>query len=49
MEILARHFDAPFPMDLCKTPIVATYQEHGVVLDPFAGTGTAMLVAKNLG
>ena len=40
---------APFPADLCKTPIVATCPEHGVVLDPFAGTGTAMLVAKNLG
>jgi len=40
---------APFPADLCKTPIMATCPENGVVLDPFAGTGTAMLVAKNMG
>jgi DNA modification methylase len=40
---------APFPEDLCKIPIIATCPEHGIVLDPFAGTGTAMLVAKNLG
>ena len=40
---------APFPADLCKTPIVATCPANGVVLDPFAGTGTTMLVAKNLG
>lgn len=40
---------APFPEDLCKLPIIATCPEHGIVLDPFAGTGTAMLVAKNLG
>ena len=40
---------APFPADLCKIPIIATCPEDGIVLDPFAGTGTAMLVAKNLG
>jgi len=40
---------APFPEDLCKTPIMATCPENGVVLDPFAGTGTTMLVAKNMG
>ncbi len=40
---------APFPEDLCKIPILATCPESGIVLDPFAGTGTAMLVARNLG
>jgi DNA modification methylase len=42
------HF-APFPEDLCKLPILATCPEDGVVLDPFCGTGTAMLVAFYLG
>ncbi|MDR1383585.1 MAG: site-specific DNA-methyltransferase [Planctomycetaceae bacterium] len=40
---------APFPEDLCKMPIIATCPIDGIVLDPFSGTGTAMLVAKNLG
>lgn len=38
------HF-APYPEDLCKIPILATCPEVGVVLDPFAGTGTTNLVA----
>ncbi len=42
------HF-APFPADLCRTPILATCPPGGVVLDPFCGTGTAMLVASELG
>lgn len=42
------HF-APYPVDLCRIPILATCPPDGVVLDPFAGTGTTMLVAKNLG
>jgi len=42
------HF-APFPADLCRTPIAATCPPGGVVLDPFCGTGTAMLVAAELG
>ncbi len=41
------HF-APFPEDLCKLPILATCPDHGVVLDPFCGTGTAMLAAFHL-
>jgi DNA modification methylase len=44
----AGHF-APYPEDLCKTPIVATCPEGGVVLDPFSGTGTTNLVAFQLG
>ncbi len=42
------HF-APFPEDLCKLPILATCPKGGVVLDPFCGTGTAMLAAFCLG
>ncbi|MBW3597648.1 MAG: site-specific DNA-methyltransferase [Planctomycetes bacterium] len=42
------HF-APYPADLCKMPIVATCPEDGIVLDPFCGTGTTMLVAFQLG
>ena len=42
------HF-APYPEDLCKIPILATCPEDGMVLDPFCGTGTTMLVAFCLG
>jgi len=42
------HF-APFPADLCRTPILATCPEGGLVLDPFCGTGTAMEVAYENG
>jgi len=42
------HF-APFPVDLCRLPILATCPERGVVLDPFCGTGTTLLAARILG
>jgi site-specific DNA-methyltransferase (adenine-specific) len=42
------HFSA-YPEDLCKIPILATCPPDGIVLDPFAGTGTTMLVACKLG
>jgi DNA modification methylase len=42
------HF-APYPEDLCRIPIIATCPEGGIVLDPFAGTGTTNLVAFWLG
>jgi len=42
------HF-APYPEDLCKLPIIATCPPGGVVLDPFAGIGTTLYVAHNLG
>jgi len=38
------HF-APYPADLCRTPILTTCPPSGVVLDPFCGTGTTMAVA----
>lgn len=41
------HF-APFPEDLVKTPIILTCPEDGIVLDPFAGTGTTNYVATML-
>jgi DNA modification methylase len=42
------HF-APYPEDLCRIPLLATCPPGGVVLDPFCGTGTTMLVARRLG
>lgn len=41
------HF-APFPEDLVKTPIILTCPKDGIVLDPFAGTGTTCYVAAQL-
>jgi DNA modification methylase len=38
------HF-APYPADLCRTPILTTCPPDGIVLDPFCGTGTTMVVA----
>lgn len=36
---------APFPEELCAIPIEASCPPGGVVLDPFSGTGTAILSA----
>lgn len=44
----AGHY-APYPEDLCRIPILATCPPNGIVLDPFCGTGTTMLVAHKLG
>lgn len=41
------HF-APYPEDLCRIPILATCPKEGVVLDPFCGTGTTLLVANRM-
>jgi DNA modification methylase len=41
------HF-APYPVDLCRLPILATCPEGGIVLDPFCGTGTTMYASKML-
>jgi DNA modification methylase len=40
---------APYPEDLCRIPILATCPPDGVVLDPFCGTGTTLLAARDLG
>ena len=42
------HF-APYPMDLCRLPILATCPKGGLVFDPFCGTGTTLLAARSLG
>jgi len=42
------HF-APYPVDLCLIPILATCPPRGMVLDPFCGTGTTLLAARSLG
>lgn len=42
------HF-APYPVDLCRIPIMATCPPGGIVLDPFCGTGTTMVAARALG
>lgn len=42
------HF-APFPEDLCRIPILTTCPQSGIVLDPFCGTGSALLAARNIG
>jgi site-specific DNA-methyltransferase (adenine-specific) len=41
------HF-APYPLDLCLRPLLATCPPGGMVLDPFCGTGTTLLAARNL-
>lgn len=42
------HF-APYPVDLCRIPLLATCPPDGVVLDPFCGTGTTMVAAQGMG
>jgi DNA modification methylase len=39
---------AAYPEKLCETPILAGCPSDGVVLDPFAGTGTTGAVSKRL-
>jgi len=42
------HF-AVYPQALVETPILAGCPKGGVVLDPFVGSGTTAVVARNLG
>lgn len=41
------HF-APYPQDLCRIPLLSSCPPDGIILDPFCGTGTTMLVASQL-
>ncbi len=43
-----QHF-ATFPERLIETLILAGCPEEGIVLDPFIGSGTTAIVAKNMG
>lgn len=40
---------AVFPIELCELPIKATCPQGGIVLDPFVGTGSAIVAALQLG
>lgn len=40
---------AVFPVDLLKIPINSTCPKGGIVLDPFMGTGSAVLAAVSMG
>jgi len=42
------HF-APYPIDLCRMPILTTCPQDGIVFDPFCGTGTTMAAAYESG
>ena len=42
------HF-APYPIDLCRIPLLATCPPDGIVLDPFCGTGTTLVAARDGG
>lgn len=42
------HF-APYPVDLCRIPLLATCPPNGIALDPFCGSGTTLVAAKLLG
>lgn len=39
---------AAYPERLCRIPILSTCPKGGIILDPFVGTGTTALAAKNL-
>lgn len=41
------HF-AVYPEELCEKPIKSSCPKKGIVLDPFAGSGTTLLIAKKL-
>ncbi len=38
-----------WPLDLCTIPLLATTDENDIVLDPFAGSGSLGVAAKQLG
>lgn len=40
---------AAYPEELCVRPILSSCPPRGIVFDPFAGSGTTLVVAKRLG
>jgi DNA modification methylase len=46
---LACENEAPFPLDLAKTPILALTNPGDLVFDPFCGSGTTLCAAELLG
>ncbi len=48
INFTGQHF-APYPPRLIETPIKAGCPKGGIVLDPFIGSGTTAVVAKELG
>lgn len=40
---------APYPLDLARIPILSSCPAGGIVLDPFLGSGTTAVAAKELG
>lgn len=40
---------APYPIELCVRPIVATCPESGSIIDPFCGSGTTGVAAHEVG
>lgn len=40
---------APYPLDLARIPILSGSKQGGIVLDPFLGSGTTAVAAKELG
>lgn len=40
---------APYPIDLARIPILSGSRPGGIVLDPFLGSGTTAVAAKELG
>ena len=49
IEPLKENHFAAFPTALCEIPILATCPEKGIVLDCFAGSGSALVTAQRLG
>lgn len=43
-----KEHDSPFPEELVIYPILSSCPKHGVILDPFLGSGTTLVAAKKL-